>query len=195
MVKELCSRTKQRGASISKGVAHPLLSASLSITPLDPLSGPCGGCWHHLLRFTANVFPETPSHTLLASALFTSSVQPSLAPSRAGHCSPSPELPVELSFCVSMITLCQEPRGAGSVLCSACSPASGTEQGLLDPCGPSLGGEARERLLCVAHLLGVLGPLSPCAALKLLLPDAPGDKLWTEITVRPWENSSLWMGS
>lgn len=62
---------------------------------------------------------------------------------------------------------------------------------LLDPCGQSLGGESRERLLCVDHLLGVLGPLSPCAALRLLLPD----KLWTEITVRPWENSSLWMGS
>lgn len=114
--------------------------------------------------FTASILPGIFSHTLAASALSLPPCSPP-CPFRVVAALPlAPELCLPYGTVIN--TLCQEPHGARIRAVFTRSPASGTG-------------------------LGLAGSL--CG--RRHLPEAPhGNKLWTEITVRPWENATLWNG-
>lgn len=154
----------------------------LLITLLDPLSG----LWVGVLA-RAGLLPGMLAHAS-GPCPFTASMPPSV-PTRVGPASSSRSR----TACGSVHIMSGAPLG-WALLCAPSRiwpwSSCGTEQGSVGSFGDLRGS------LCVGTgCQGFREPLCPRAAPRLLS-EVPGDhQLWTEITVRPRENSPGGMGS
>lgn len=100
-------------------MAHPLHSTSRLITPLDPLGSPQVGVLATSSPFYSQHSSREPLPHPPSPCSSVSSMRPRLDPSRVGGGSFSrPELPVDLSVCVSIVILYPLAPGIRGLRCA-----------------------------------------------------------------------------